>query len=143
VVPAHHIAVSCLTNAVDGLSGVWLDGAMAILKRFQEDGAPAAELADWSGRWWSAWAPSDFVPVGDRVLLAGPAMTNPFLKVAELTLTGEDEARISQSGAFGSYGEPARLVRGDDGAVREIRLAGGRLTREADLAAEMLGRYEA
>jgi len=142
VIPAQDLAISCLTNAVDGMSHIWLDGALGILKRFEEDGAPAPALADWTGRWWSAWGATDLVPVGEKVLLASPAMPSPFLKVPELTLTGADEARISQAGAFASYGEPARLVRGGDGAVIEVLIAGGRSIPEAALAAELIGRYE-
>jgi CubicO group peptidase (beta-lactamase class C family) len=143
VIPSQDLSISCLTNAVDGLSHFWLDGAMAILKRFAQDGPPAPELADWTGRWWSVWGATDLVPVGGKVLLALPGLMNPLLKVGELTLTGTDEARISQSGAFGSFGEPARLVRGPDGGVCEVRLAGGRLITEAALAEEVAARYPA
>jgi len=124
------------------MSGLWLDGALAILKRFKTDGAPGAELADWSGRWWSAWGPTDLVPVGDKVVLGLPGLANPVAKAAELTVTGPDEARISQSGGFGNYSESARLIRGADGAVVALRLAGGRMVAEAELAKELVGRYE-
>ena len=142
VIPEHDLSLSCLTNAVDGMSGLWLDGALAILKRFKQDGAPKPELADWSGRWWSVWGPTDLIPVGDKVVLGLPGLANPIAKAAELTVTGPDEARIVQSGAFGNYEEPARLIRDDQGAVTEVRLAGGRLIAEASLAAELTGRYE-
>ncbi|MDB5479646.1 MAG: serine hydrolase [Caulobacteraceae bacterium] len=141
-VAAHDLTVSCLTNAIDGPAHVWLDGAMAILKRFQESGPPTPAVADWTGRWWSVWGPTDLVPAGDKVFLATPAMPNPLMKATELTPTGPDEARISQAGAFASYGEPARLVRGEDGQVAEVMIAGGRLVSEAVLAAELTGRYE-
>jgi CubicO group peptidase (beta-lactamase class C family) len=140
-VAAHNLTVSCLTNAIDGPSHVWLDGAMAILKRFQESGPPSPALADWTGRWWSVWGVTDLLPAGDKVFLANPAMANPLLKVGELTATGADEARISEAGAFAHYGEPARLIRGDDGQIREVRLAGDRLIPEAALAAELTARY--
>ena len=35
VIPEHDLALSCLTNAVDGMSHVWLDGALSILKALQ------------------------------------------------------------------------------------------------------------
>ena len=114
---------------------------MAILKRFQESGPPAADLADWTGRWWSVWGATDFVPAGDKVFLANPAMSNPFLKVGELTVAGSDAGHISQAGAFASFGEPARLIRGEDGQVAEVMIGGGRLVSEAVLAAELTGRY--
>jgi len=141
VIPDHDLSISCLTNAVDGLSHFWLDGALAILKRFNEGGAPRAELADWSGRWWSVWRPTDLLPVGDKVLLSLPGQLNPVAKVAELTVTGQDEARISQAGAFGNYGETARLIRDAAGAVSAVRLAGEDLLGETALTAELDARY--
>ncbi|MEJ0064321.1 MAG: serine hydrolase [Caulobacteraceae bacterium] len=141
VIPEHDLSLSCLTNAVDGMSHLWLDGALAVLKRFKDDGAPNAELADWSGRWWSVWGPTDLVPIGEKVILALPNLANPVAKAGELTVAGPDEARITQSGAFGNYGEPARLIRDAQGTVMEVRLAGGRLIAEAELTAELVGRY--
>ena len=77
------------------------------------------------------------------MLLAAPDQTYPFLKVAELTLTGPDEARVSQAGAFHSFGEPARLVRGKSGKVKALRVAGGLSLPEAALAKELTTRYDA
>jgi CubicO group peptidase (beta-lactamase class C family) len=141
VIPEQQLALSCLTNAADGLSTPWQDGIMAILKRFRDDGAPAPGLADWTGRWWSVWGATDLVPVGDKVLLAAPALPNPVLKAGELTVTGPDAARISQAGGFASYGEAVRLVRGPSGEVTAVQLAGTRLVREAELAKELVERY--
>jgi len=63
--------------------------------------------------------------------------------VAELTVTNPGEARVSQSGAFGNFGETARLIRAESGTVSEVHIAGGRLVTEAALAAELTSRYEA
>ena len=142
VIPDQELAVSCLTNAVDGLSHGWLDGAMAILKRFQIAGAPAAGLRAWTGRWWSVWGPSDLVPIGDRVVVASPGAMSPLAKMPELTVTGADEAMVTYAGGFGSFGEPARLIRDAGGAVVEVRLGGGRMVSEVALTAELVERYE-
>jgi CubicO group peptidase (beta-lactamase class C family) len=141
-IPAEHLTVSCLTNAADGVSTPWLDGIVAILKRFHHDGPPAAELADWTGRWWSVWGASDLLPVRGKVLLATPGLANPLLKAGEVTVSGPDEGRISQASGFGSFGEPVSLVRGSDGAVTGVQVAGTLMVREDDLAAELTGRYE-
>ncbi|HXQ16258.1 MAG TPA: serine hydrolase domain-containing protein [Caulobacteraceae bacterium] len=142
VIPDHDLALSCLTNAVDGPSHFWLDGALSILKRFKEDGAPNPDLADWSGRWWSVWRPTDLVPIGDKVMLSLPGLLSPIAKAPELTVTGPDEARISQAGAFANYGEPVQLIRNAAGAVTAVRLAGEDMVGEADIAEELTGRYE-
>ena len=141
VVPEEQLAISVLTNASDGLSHPWLDGALHILKRFRAEGAPSKRTADWTGRWWSAWGATDLVAMGDKVLLAAPGLIDPFLKVSELRVTGSDEARIVQAGAFESYGEPVRRMRGKNGKVRAVRIAAGTAVPEAVLTKELLSRY--
>ncbi|MHB8529341.1 MAG: serine hydrolase domain-containing protein [Caulobacteraceae bacterium] len=141
VVPAHDLAISVLTNAADGMAHEWLDGALHILQRFEAEGAPSPATADWAGRWWNAWGAIDLVAMGEKVLIASPHLLKPFLKAPELALTGPDEARIDRAGAFHSHGEPARRLRGEDGAVAEIRIAAGRSLPEAVFARELLARY--
>jgi CubicO group peptidase (beta-lactamase class C family) len=141
VVPKQHLAISVLTNAADGFAHPWLDGVMRILKAFAEAGAPRAELADWSGRWWSLWGAVDLVPMGGKVLVAIPGFLDPVRNMTELAITGTDEARIEQASAFGSYGEPAHLVRNDAGMVTAVRLGATTLEAEEVLAAEVRSRY--
>jgi hypothetical protein len=141
VVPGQRLSISCLSNAADGMGPIWADGALAILKRFADEGAPDPQLADWRGRWWSGGA-LDLLPVGQKVLVATPGLANPIARAPELTVGAPDEATISQASAFASYGEPVRLVRGPDGAVQAVMLAGTRMVSEAELAAEFVARYE-
>lgn len=141
VVPGRRLAASVLTNAIDGLAHPWLDGVLSILRRFAAEGAPSAAAADWSGRWWSVWGATDLVAMGDKVLLAAPDLTDPFAKVPELALTGPDQARIAEAGAFHNYGEPVRRVRGADGRVAEVWVSGGRCVAEAELATALSARY--
>jgi CubicO group peptidase (beta-lactamase class C family) len=141
VVPTRELAISVLTNASDGMADAWLEGALQILKRFQSEGAPGTATADWSGRWWSVWGATDLVSMGDKVLLAAPGMTNPFLKVTELAVAGADEAHIVQAGAFDHFGEPVRRVRNKAGKLTELHIAGGKLIPEAALVKELVARY--
>ncbi|HEY5072189.1 MAG TPA: serine hydrolase domain-containing protein [Caulobacteraceae bacterium] len=143
VVPKHGLAVSVLTNSADGMAQDWLDGALHILQRFAAEGPPMAALADWDGRWWSVWGAVDLVAMGHKVLLASPGLLKPFLKAPELRVTGPDEARIEEAGAFHSHGEAVRRLRGTDGAVSALRIAAGRFVPETTLAAELLERYGA
>ena len=43
---------------------------------------------------------------------------------------------------FANFGEPARLVRGEGGAVVAVLVAGSRMVTEAALTEELVGRYE-
>ena len=108
---------------------------------FAREGAPARRLADWSGRWWSVWGALDLVPVGDKLLIANPALANPFEDAGEISLTGRDRGRVSLSSGFGSEGEEVRLIRDARGKPVKLRLGGGEGEREAKLAADMEKRY--
>lgn len=140
-VPAQELTVSVLTNAADGMSHLWLDGILKILKRFHAAGPPAKAIQGWAGRWWSSWGAIDLVPMGARVLVASPGMADPFAKVPELEVTGPDAAEIVLAGAFASHGEPARLVRNRAGKVVAVRLASGTAYPEDVLKKDLLARY--
>ncbi len=142
-VPAQQLSVSLLTNAIDGLAGPWLDGVLHILQLYARRGAPEPALADWTGRWWTVWGAIDLLPAGNRVFLANPAFWNPLMDAGEIEVTGQDEGRIALANGYGSHGEAARLIRGADGRVAELRLGATRLLPEAAAAAEIDALYPA
>jgi len=142
VFPAVDVAVSVLTNAIDGPAQVWLDGIGHILQAFHTGGAPSAEGADWAGRWWTLWGAIDLVPIGNKVLAAAPVLNPPFSETSEITLNGRDEGTVVRASGFSSPGETVKRVRGSDGKVTEIWIGGGRLASEQDFAREILERYE-
>ena len=72
VIPGRDLAITILTNSVDGWAYFWLDGAMHILRAFAARGAPARRVRDWTGRWWSLWGAVDLVPMGNLVMAANP-----------------------------------------------------------------------
>jgi CubicO group peptidase (beta-lactamase class C family) len=137
------LTVSVLTNAADGMAHAWLDGVVHILRRFAAEGAPTRRTSGWTGRWWSVWGAFDLLPVGDKVLVALPALLNPVLDASELTITGRDSGDIALAGSFANHGEKARRVRDGRGKVSELWMAGAKLVSERKLAAEMEGRYGA
>ena len=136
VVPKHNLAVSVLTNAIDGASDLWMEGVLHILARFARDGAPNPALADWRGRWWSLWRAVDLLPVGGRVLIATPALAKPLDYAGEIVADG-DEGTIAEAGGFASFGEPVRLRRGAEGWVNGVWIAGDTLVPEAEVRTEL------
>lgn len=146
-IPGQKLTVSVLTNAADGNPALLLEGVVHILRAFARNGAPKGDLgkagSGWTGRWWSLWDAVDLVPMGDTVFVAVPGQANPFADVAELRVTGPDEAVIRKAGGFGSHGEAARLVRGRGGKVAAVMMAGGRLVDEAAMGKELRARYAA
>lgn len=142
VLPEQELTISVLTNAIDGLAHPWLDGAMHIFRCFAQGGAPSRRLASWAGRWWTIWGVSDLVPVGDKVLVATPALLNPFLDASELEIAGRDRGRVALAGGFINHGEPVRRVRTARAANAELWLGGVKLVPEAKLRREMEAREE-
>jgi D-alanyl-D-alanine carboxypeptidase len=146
-VPAQGLTVSVLTNAADGLSLGWVDGALQILRVYSKNGAPSRREAAWSGRWWSLWGPVDLLPMDGKVLVANPALPNPVVDATELvvegrTKDGESQGRIALAGGFASHGEAVRLRRDGRGRPVEFWLGGTRMLPQAGVEKE-LRRYAA
>ncbi len=140
--PGRDLALSVVTNAVDGWANPWSEGLIHILRTFAAGDRAKARTRDWTGRWWSLWGPVDLVPLSDHVLAAGPGQINPFTGASEIEVTGRDKGRIRQAGGFASHGETARLVRGRNGKVSAVWLGGTQFLPEARAKAEMKRRYE-
>lgn len=143
--PAQGLAVSVVTNAVDGPAQAWLDGVLHILHTFHQHGAPGAATAAWAGRWWSLWGAFDFVPVDGKVLVANPALPNPMMDAWQIVpgrkrhgaLTGQ----VALAGGFAQHGEPARIALDARGRATEAWIGGTRLVSEARAARELASRY--
>ncbi len=135
------LAVSILTNAADGYSGVWGDGVIRILQNFSAGGKAGARTRDWTGRWWSLWGAVDLVPYADHVRVASPGHLNPFTMAGKIDITGRDQGVMGAFSAFASPGESARLIRGGDGKVREVWLGGNKFLPEARAVAELQRKY--
>jgi CubicO group peptidase (beta-lactamase class C family) len=141
MLPEPGLTLSLVTNAIDAPAGIWLAGVTQILRRFAREGAPSRRLADWSGRWWSLWGALDLVPMGEKVIIANPALANPFEDAGEISLAGRDRGRVSLSSGFGTLGEEVHLLRDGRGKPVKFRLGGGEGEREAKLAADMEKRF--
>ncbi len=94
-VPARDLAITILTNSTDGWAGLWLDGAIHILRSFAERGVPDRRIRDWTGRWWSQWGAVDLVPIGNIVIAAVPGAINPFMDASEIEISSRDAGKIS------------------------------------------------
>jgi D-alanyl-D-alanine carboxypeptidase len=135
------LAVSVVTNAVDGLADRWLDGAIYILACFAKHGAPTSEVRDWTGRWWSLWGAVDLVPMGGKVMVAVPSLPNPFTDASEISVSGPDCGHVSLASGLARHGEGVVRIRGRDDEVEEVWLGGVRTLPEAEFAGELEQRY--
>jgi D-alanyl-D-alanine carboxypeptidase len=130
-VPKHQLAVSVLTNAADGLSHPWLDGALHVMQAFEKHGAPSRRTARWQGRFWNLWGAFDLLPMGGtRVLLANAGLANPLQDASEIDVTAADRGTVTLGGGFANHGEPVRIERDARGRVRTLWHGGMSLVRE-------------
>jgi CubicO group peptidase (beta-lactamase class C family) len=143
VLPEQGLAVSVLVNAHDGTADLWSEGVLQVLRAFRARGAPAEAVRGWQGRWWTINGAVDLLPMGERVVMATPALWNPMMDLSEIEVTGPDAGRVSLAPGFGSHGEPVRLLRDAGGVAVEFRLGGTRFVPEAVLRAEMEARHGA
>jgi len=141
MLPNQDLAISVLSNGIDGWSGLWVDGIIHILQGFATQGAPARKVAGWNGRWWSLWGVVDLVPMGSKVMVAVPGLGNPFMNATELEITGPTKGRVALAGGYGSHGESVRCRRTKSGKMAEFWLSGSKLVPERVIAREMESRY--
>lgn len=145
-VPAQQLAVSVLTPAADGPAQAWTDGVLQLLQAFANHGAPTPAAAAWRGRWWSLWGAIDLLPMGDKVLVANPGLTQPLLDAPEIGELRRDRqgmlrGRIVLAGGYASHGEPASLQLDARGRPQWLQLGGTQLRPEVVAARELRRRY--
>ncbi|HEU0149773.1 MAG TPA: serine hydrolase domain-containing protein, partial [Bradyrhizobium sp.] len=97
VIPARDLAVTVLTNSIDGWAHLWANGVKFIMQAFLSNGAASRRTRDWSGRWWTLWGATDLVPMAKQVLVANPQLLNPFMDSARIEVTGRDTGRIAEA----------------------------------------------
>jgi len=145
-VPSQDLTISVLTNASDGLSHTWLDGALHILQAYAKHGGPSRRASAWTGRWWSLWGATDLLPMDGKVLVANPALPNPVMDASQIVPDGRDRGgidrgRIALASGFMNHGELARVERDGRGRAKTLWLGGTRLLAEAAAVKELSARY--
>ena len=98
-------------------------------------------MQDWIGRWWGRWDALDLVPMGNRVLVATPALLNPIADASELAISGADKGHVALATGLANHGEAVRRRRGANGTIEEVWLGGTRLLPEKEAVAELTSRY--
>jgi CubicO group peptidase (beta-lactamase class C family) len=135
------LAVSVVTNAIDGAADRWMEGMIHILATFAKQGAPTNQVRDWIGRWWTLWGAVDLVPMGDKVIVGVPSLLNPFIDATEISVSSTDRGRIILAAGLGRHGEDVRRIRGRNGKIDQVWLGGTRFLPGAEFAAELEQRY--
>ncbi len=141
VLPAQGLSISVLTNAGDGPAGLWLDGAVQIMQAYARHGAPTRRVKDWAARWCSLYGVGDWLPMGNRILIATPAFGNPMLEATQIEVSARDKGRVALSGGFGNHGETVQRIRDGRGRVASLRNGGMMLHPEARILREVKKKF--
>jgi CubicO group peptidase (beta-lactamase class C family) len=132
--PADGIAVSVLTNAIDGPAAELSTGILKILDAALERPARRAasrraerpaDTSRFEGRFSAPWGVLDIARLGDRLLALSPVAPDPLADPDVLEVVDDDTLRIASGDGFGSVGELIRYTRDETGAVQRIRGGGG------------------
>lgn len=127
--PAARLAVSVLTNAVDGPALELATGAVRLVDLAGahpvDDDTAAAVQDTFCGRYASLWGVLDVARLGGRLYGIDPTAADPSDEPMELEVTGPDTLRFARAGGYGSYGESLRATRGPDGTVTALQGGSG------------------
>ncbi len=136
--PVDRLAVSVLTNAIDGpalgmatallrlvdlavagrgADGVTGDGAAG------DGGSPG--LHRYCGRFATLWGVYDVVDLGGRLFQLDPSAPDPVAAPVRLEVVDDATLRIADSGGYGSYGELLRYSFDGDGSAVSVRGGSG------------------
>jgi CubicO group peptidase (beta-lactamase class C family) len=125
--PHTGLAISVLTNSVDGPASELAVGALAIidyaLAQPATDETPDATF--FTGRFANMWGVMDIAQLGDRIVAIHPGAASPVDMVDTLVVVNDTTLRFDTGSGYGSIGEILEYSLGDDGAVTSIRGGGG------------------
>ena len=145
--PDEGLAISVLTNAVDGPAEELAAGILKILDKAREaepkvplksglvnsaaiapPEAPDTEidLARFTGRFAALWGVTDVYLLGGKLFASTPALPSPVVQPSELEVIDDNTLRIMGGSPYGSVGELVRYERDADGRVISLFIGGMR-----------------
>jgi CubicO group peptidase (beta-lactamase class C family) len=145
--PEEGLAISVLTNAVDGPAEELAAGILKILDKAREAApklplrsglvnsaaiappeAPDTEidLSSFTGRFAALWGVTDVCLLGGKLLASSPALPSPVVQAAPLEVIDENTLRIMGGSPYGSVGELVRYERDADGTIVSVFIGGSK-----------------
>ena len=143
--PTEGLAISVLTNAVDGPAEELAAGVLKILDKAREvppklpldsglvnsaaippPAAPAApiDLAAFTGRFAALWGVVDVLVLGGKLVAGTPVEPSPLVQPLELAVVDRDTLRIMDGSPYASVGEHVRYERDAEGKVVALFIGG-------------------
>ncbi|SDU39986.1 CubicO group peptidase, beta-lactamase class C family [Jiangella alkaliphila] len=119
--PAGRLAVSVLTNAIDGPALMLADGLIKLVNLAQTASpqlAPSpADLSRFTGRFASMWRVFDIVDLAGRLYLLDPTDRDPTEEPMRLAVVDDHTLRIAGGTGYAPVGEAIRYHFGVDGVA--------------------------
>lgn len=123
--PVDRLAVSVLTNAIDGPAAQLATAAVAVVNLAASGKAPlvpeGVDASRYTGCFSSLWGTYDVVDLGGRLFQLTTSAPDPTAVVTELEVVDERRLRIVTSGGYASPGESLTYTFADDGTVVSVR----------------------
>jgi D-alanyl-D-alanine carboxypeptidase len=143
--PNEGLAISVLTNAVDGPAEELAAGILKILDRAREVSpkvplssglassaaipspeAPDAEIdpGSFTGRFAALWGVADVYVLGGKLFASSPIEASPVVQPYELAVVDADTLRIMSGSGYASVGEHFRYERDESGRIVSVFTGG-------------------
>lgn len=126
--PVARLAVSALTNAIDGSAQEMVTAAVGLANLAAEPASAAVDAATVDrlcGRYANLWGVLDVVRLGGSLYAIDPTAGDPTEKPLRLDVTGPTTLRFGHARGYGSSGEALEFDVADDGSVRSIHGSSG------------------
>jgi CubicO group peptidase (beta-lactamase class C family) len=139
--PRSGVAISILTNAIDGPARGLVAGALALIGIAAGDPGDGEKVdvsaEKFCGRFANLWGVMDVVRLGDRLVAISPESDAPTEDVITLSVAGEDRLIVHTDNGFGGHGE-AMVYEFDGSSVVSVRGPGGMTSWPIERFAAML-----
>jgi CubicO group peptidase (beta-lactamase class C family) len=120
--PSARLAVSVLTNCIDGPAELLATGAVKLVHLAAKgDEAAREDAGRYTGRFANIWGAFDIVELGGRLYRLDPTLGDPTAATTRLEVIDDDTLRIAETPGFASPGERYEFERGPDGSVSRVR----------------------
>jgi len=128
--PAGRLALSVLTNAIDGSAMDMVTAAVGLINLAAESPHPGTAVDPVTvdrlcGRYANLWGVLDIVRLGGGLYAIDPTAADPAQDQRKLDVTGPTTARIGHTRGYDSSGEALEFDLGFDGRVRSVRGSSG------------------
>lgn len=129
--PHARVAVSVLTNAIDGPAQAYAANFFRLLDLATRPAPDAGDAVDettanrFTGRFATLWGVFDVVALGGRLWHLDAVVGEPTADAIELAVVDETTLRIPGGPGYGSPGETAVYRRRADGTIASVDWAGG------------------